>query len=159
MFLHVSGLSRGQSCLSRGQPARSCARARASRPFSGRSRPSSSKAARTDTDLGVSRNRGPFCSCVPLKPQEGSQHCENLHIPGPSKGNMFLLITFFWLILPIERNFLSPKSTRANFMFRTHFVAKSCKFGHQKCAEIGGKCAEIGGNCAEIGGKPKTHFF
>ena len=85
--------------------------------------------------------------------------------PGPSKRNIFLLITLFWLILPIERNF---RNLRGNCKFHVPhpFCGKSCKFGHQKCAEIGGKCAEIGGKCAEIGGKcaeiggkPKTNLF
>ena len=86
-------------------------------------------------------------------------------IPGPSKRNIFLLITLFLLILPIERNF---RNLRGNCKFHVPhpFCGKSCKFGHQKCAEIGGKCAEIGGKCAEIGGKwaeiggkPKTNLF
>ena len=88
-----------------------------------------------------------------------------LCIPGPSKRNIFLLITLFLLILPIERNF---RNLRGNCKFHVPhpFCGKSCKFGHQKCAEIGGKCAEIGGKCAEIGGKcaeiggkPKTNLF
>ena len=86
-------------------------------------------------------------------------------IPGPSKRNIFLLITLFLLILPIERNF---RNLRGNCKFHVPHpcCGKSCKFGHQKCAEIGGKCAEIGGKCAEIGGKcaeiggkPKTNLF
>ena len=88
-----------------------------------------------------------------------------IYIPGPSKRNIFLLITLFLLILPIERNF---RNLRGNCKFHVPHpcCGKSCKFGHQKCAEIGGKCAEIGGKCAEIGGKcaeiggkPKTNLF
>ena len=107
---------------------------------------------------------------VPSQKERAGTKKKNRSIPihiylDPQKGTLFCSLRYFCSFCQLSGISEICVET-ANFMFRTHCVAKSCKFGQQKCAEIGGKCAEIGGKCAEIGGKcaeiggkPKTNFF